>query len=413
MKRILIIGNHTCANRGDAAILRGLITGLENHISSNQIDVMSRYIMAGQYILERKMIDDFVFNEKNKFNFLKRVKNRLSYELILLSFIYPISKRFISFFFSDAQRKFCRLIENYESIIQVGGSFFIDLYGIGQFENLLLSLYKNKDIVLVGHSLGPFKSKIFKRYSKKILPKINKIFVRDTESMQILEKEDLISANITLGSDTAWLIETDKNNNVLDCTLQPIFNDNKVVAITLRNLAPFNSKLNISQEDYENIYIEIIEKLIKLKYKIICISMCTGLDRYNNDDRMIGLKIKNKLSEPDEMFVLMNEYTDVEIGNILSHCHLLIGTRLHSVILSLLYNTPALAITYEHKSKGILEKLNIPDYCFTINDMQLEHFEHKVIDILNRQSFHKNKIKNQVNNEIDHAWLMINQFFKL
>lgn len=413
MKRILIIGNHTCANRGDAAILRGLITGLENHISSNQIDVMSRYIMAGQYILERKMIDDFVFNEKNKFNFLKRVKNRLSYELILLSFIYPISKRFISFFFSDAQRKFCRLIENYESIIQVGGSFFIDLYGIGQFENLLLSLYKNKDIVLVGHSLGPFKSKIFKRYSKKILPKINKIFVRDTESMQILEKEDLISANITLGSDTAWLIETDKNNNVLDCTLQPIFNDNKVVAITLRNLAPFNSKLNISQEDYENIYIEIIEKLIKLKYKIICISMCTGLDRYNNDDRMIGLKIKNKLSEPDEMFVLMNEYTDVEIGNILSHCHLLIGTRLHSVILSLLYNTPALAITYEHKSKGILEKLNIPDYCFTINDMQLEHFEHKVIDILNRQSFHKNKIKDQVNNEIDHAWLMINQFFKL
>ncbi len=39
----LFVGNHTCGNRGDGAILRGLIDSMNAARSDLEIDVISRY----------------------------------------------------------------------------------------------------------------------------------------------------------------------------------------------------------------------------------------------------------------------------------------------------------------------------------------------------------------------------------
>ncbi len=41
--KLLILGNHTCGNRGDSAILRGLIDSITLQDPTAEVDVMSRY----------------------------------------------------------------------------------------------------------------------------------------------------------------------------------------------------------------------------------------------------------------------------------------------------------------------------------------------------------------------------------
>ncbi len=41
--KLLILGNHTCGNRGDSAILRGLLDAIYTLSPETEVDVMSRY----------------------------------------------------------------------------------------------------------------------------------------------------------------------------------------------------------------------------------------------------------------------------------------------------------------------------------------------------------------------------------
>lgn len=41
--KLLILGNHTCGNRGDSAILRGLLDAINILNPHAEVDVMSRY----------------------------------------------------------------------------------------------------------------------------------------------------------------------------------------------------------------------------------------------------------------------------------------------------------------------------------------------------------------------------------
>src|SRR4051812_17150189 len=51
--RLLVVGNHACSNRGDAAILRGLLAGLHARAPEASLDVVSRYPVSAAYVLAR------------------------------------------------------------------------------------------------------------------------------------------------------------------------------------------------------------------------------------------------------------------------------------------------------------------------------------------------------------------------
>lgn len=41
--KLLILGNHTCGNRGDSAIMRGLLDAIRQQAPEAEMDVMSRF----------------------------------------------------------------------------------------------------------------------------------------------------------------------------------------------------------------------------------------------------------------------------------------------------------------------------------------------------------------------------------
>lgn len=373
--KILLVGNHSCGNRGDAAILRGLIDSLESNNNDIELDVVSRFPYSSSYLLSKdikkdklsevKYIGNNIFNKLIKRFFLKILPN---------IYISKINKNGILRFFKlpKKSQEFVNDIKKYDAIIQVGGSFLVDLYGVLQYEHILCSLLAKKPIYLIGHSVGPFDGDQFSAVSSFCLSRVNKLVLRESVSLDIMREYNIDTSKVSDGIDTAFLVnsaDVELYESYVVRHWKSIIQKTKTIALTVRKLAPFDKRLGVSQELYENSIANLIDKLILDGYQVLAVSTCTGIESYDKDDRMICVSIRNKVKYKDSFHIVMDELNDVELGCVLSNCYLTIGTRLHSAIISMNFNTPAIAINYEHKSLGIMNKLGLPDFSVTLDDL--------------------------------------------
>ena len=364
--KLLLIGNHTCGNRGDAAILRGLMAELRLQHPDVIIDAYSRYPVSSSYILDETLtVDPIEQYHDSAASFIDKVYKRFS-------------RRFLGYYLARKLKKedFINLpkhilkqinvMNNYDAVIQVGGSNFVDLYGPAKFESALCALLAKKKLFLIGHSVGPFNSKHYAKLASTVFSRVDELALREQLSHDLMNKSNVSDIKVTKGADTAWIVP--HTPIPLAPHLTELLENKPVIAITLRELAPFDKQLGVTQEQYEQRFADLIDALIQKGYRVVICSTGTGIDSYWRDDRMIALKVK-ALTQNPECHVIMDELNDVQIGSFLSHCKLTIGTRLHSAIISMNFDTPAIAINYEHKSKGIMAQLDMPELSKDINSL--------------------------------------------
>ncbi|HCI6138566.1 TPA: colanic acid biosynthesis pyruvyl transferase WcaK, partial [Klebsiella variicola subsp. variicola] len=369
-----LVGNHTCGNRGDGAILRGLLDSLRKDENSIQVDILSRYAVSSEYLLGESIIQDVLYSSrtKNSGGLFRKFQNKIKNSLlpqVLLS--HARGKGILRYYPLPPQvNQFIRQLHDYDAVIQVGGSFFVDLYGSGQFEHILCSVIAKKPIYLLGHSVGPFENKSFREIAKYAFEQANEIVLREEVSRSLMLKDSFNMKNVIMGVDTAFLVRTDicPNDYMVQHWLN-VINQNKTVAITVRRLAPFDKRLGVTQDEYEQSIADVIDHLISLGYQVIAFSTCTGIESYHNDDRMVALSISKKVKKSSSFYIVMDELNDVQLGSLLSQCEFTIGTRLHSAIISINFGTPAIAINYEHKSLGVMQGLKMDGLSASIKDL--------------------------------------------
>ncbi|EIX9529922.1 TPA: colanic acid biosynthesis pyruvyl transferase WcaK [Klebsiella pneumoniae] len=396
--KLLLVGNHTCGNRGDAAILRGLLNCLRQIDNKIEIDVISRYSISSSYLLNEIVGQDILYSKghANKPGFYAKVKAKIH------NYIMP--KILMAHYKNEGVLKYKKLpphiieftnkVRDYDAVIQVGGSFFVDLYGPAQFEHIFCSLLAKKPIYLVGHSVGPFKNSDFKRIAMFAFKYCNELILRENVSKQLLVSDNFQMDNVTDGVDTAFLVDnnvTSDNDYIID-HWNAIISHNKTVALTVRKLAPFDKRLGVTQEEYELAIAGIIEHILSLGYQVVIFSTCTGIESYNNDDRIVALSVKNKVKNTESVHVVMDEINDIQLGILLSKCSFTIGTRLHSAIISMNFGTPAIAINYEHKSKGIMNSLNVDNLSIDVKNL----FDNVIIERINYLHNNRNEVKNKI-----------------
>ncbi|WMN63450.1 colanic acid biosynthesis pyruvyl transferase WcaK [Vibrio parahaemolyticus] len=410
MTKILIVGNHCCSNRGDAAILRGLIDFIEEEYPNFSVDITSRYVDGAKWFFNNTVHNDILAKEKDKYKSISgKIKNRL-----INNFLLPIyikggidSKKFLP----KSYENFSNFINKYDFVIQVGGSFFVDLYGVSQFEAAAVCIREKKPILMVGHSVGPFKNKNISKIAKDVFKNVDSLILRESVSEEHLYEIGLTHDNFILGGDTAWLINPDKYEFNISPLLSKYVDSRPTIAITVRELAPFDVRLGISQDDYEEKMANLCEYLIGKGYNIIAVSTCTGFDSYHRDDRISALRIGRIINNAERYTVVMDELTDVELGKLLSKCTLTIGTRLHSAILSMRFGTPAFAIYYEHKSLGILKKIGLIEYSVAIHDIATSDFKNIVLRKLENIEHEQEKLASQVHVEAENCKSVIREAF--
>ncbi|HEV8391353.1 MAG TPA: colanic acid biosynthesis pyruvyl transferase WcaK [Dongiaceae bacterium] len=350
--KVLLIGNHACGNRGDGAIARGLIEALEEELPAVEIVMTSRYPVSSAFLLGRPVESDLFDKLKLGSGRVGSLARRaLPYQL-LLAVKNPNGTAHRSLPASVRER--IDYLRGFDAVIQVGGSFFVDLYGVRQFEAPFAAVLAGTPLFLLGHSMGPLGGRTYRAFVRELLLKARRVTIREPISLGVLREARLPLTNVKDGSDTAWLVRrasahlTDRRGR------------KGRVAISVRELAPFHHRLNTTQEAYECAFALLVDALIDDGYEVVAVSTCTGIESYHRDDRISALRVKARVRRSDRLTVIMDELNDVELGQLFSTFDLLVGTRLHSAIIALSFGTPAIAISYEHKSQGTMQQLGLP-----------------------------------------------------
>lgn len=360
---LLLIGNHTCGNRGDAAILRGLLEEIERQHPGTKVTVTSRYPISSAYLLGHPTVSDpfHIWHKRLASGLMGKIKNKVSQYAVPTLMMRAIQTQsgFLLKLLPKSITREVDALHNFDAVIQVGGSFFVDLYGYGQFEYPFAALLAKKPLFLIGHSMGPCEGRLYRRLMATLLSHSD-VALREPVSRQLLAKSELPLGRLTSGGDTAWLVDPRLDKSISLKWLDERVEKRPVVAITVRELAPFDKRLNTTQLAYETAVAKLVNQLIADGYDVLAASTCTGIDSYHRDDRMNALSIGANVREKEHYHVVMDELNDFELGLLFRRCELVIGTRLHSAIISMNFGTPAIAINYEHKSLGIMQQLDMP-----------------------------------------------------
>ncbi|MFC0138800.1 colanic acid biosynthesis pyruvyl transferase WcaK [Erwinia mallotivora] len=399
--KILLVGNHTCGNRGDGAILRGLIDSLGQVKNDLEIDVISRYPVSSGYLLGQTILPDELFLElkKGKNKLADKVRRRLMPKIMMAHIsgrgwhkLLPVPKYL---------RDFSDKLQQYDAVIQVGGSFFVDLYGPLQFEHSLCALLAKKPLFMIGHSVGPFQKKSFNEIANFVFSRVDSLVLRESVSLEMMKRGNITTQKVIPCSDTAFLVRARQveqpGHNLLHW--QQVIAANKTIAITVRKLAPFDKRLGVTQQQYEMAFARVVDAMIERGYQVVALSTCTGIDSYGNDDRMIAITLRDHVKQKDKYHVVMDEFNDLELGMLLAQCHLTIGTRLHSAIISMTFGTPAVAINYEHKSLGVMNQLGLPEMATDVKSLMDGTIINKVNGILDNYDTVKQQVNSAVSEE--------------
>ncbi|MGK0739922.1 colanic acid biosynthesis pyruvyl transferase WcaK [Yokenella regensburgei] len=419
--KLLILGNHTCGNRGDSAILRGLLDAVMTLEPEAEVDVMSRYPVSSSWLLDRPVMGDPLYSQMKQHNNaagvmgrIRKVLRRRYQHQVLLSRVTD-SGKLRNIAIAQGFTDFIRLLSGYDAIVQVGGSFFVDLYGVSQFEHALCTFMAKKPLYMIGHSVGPFQESQFNQLANYVFGNCNALVLRESVSLELMKRSSIDTRKVEMGVDTAWLVAHQEQAFVPSYAVQhwlDLIQAKKTVAITLRELAPFDRRLGTTQEAYEKAFAEVVNRITEEGCQVVALSTCTGIDSYNKDDRMVALKVQKHLRHPERYHVVMDELNDLEMGKLLGACDLTVGTRLHSAIISMNFGTPAIAINYEHKSAGIMQQLGMPEMAIDIRHLLDGSLCAMVSDTLGQLPAINSRLAQAVAIEREHGMQMVQSVLK-
>ncbi|YCA43500.1 polysaccharide pyruvyl transferase family protein [Bacillus sp. JZ8] len=331
--RVGIIGNYGHDNNGDEAILSGILTQLNTLgirkgeiviFSNNPSNTESRYNIKAVPLLHKKG------------NFI-------------LSVLHTVKQSF-------------KIMKDLDLLIIGGGGLLMDMYkrDAPLYSTLgLLGYYAKCRIVIYGVGAGPITTKAGKFFIKTLANKADSISVRDVKSKELL-KAIGIRKEIDIIGDPAFAIEPVQKRSKT--------NELKKVAVTA---VPYFSKQYWPQRDdnkyeaYVKGMAQNLDELIEKKGATITFfstkypqDVEVTREIYDMMTYKQSVRLKDENLHPDEIVKLCAEQD------------LIIGTRLHSLILSVVASTPVLGVGYHHKVEHFLQALGKQEHFVEIGALQ-------------------------------------------
>jgi polysaccharide pyruvyl transferase WcaK-like protein len=237
-----------------------------------------------------------------------------------------------------------------------------------------VGLIFKKNIEFVGIGVTPL-NKIYQKITSFLLNHSNYISVRDNFSKKLLLDYG-VKKNIEVVDDPAESIELYSGNKIP----QKFKGNNKYIFISAKFLLK-KDKINLSEENitFINGMAKVLDKVIDLGHEIIFIPFCYPKNNLAENDLVFYKKLSKKMKNKMDYFKSDNPQI---IKSILSKGKLLIGMRLHSLILgNKLESKKIIALSYDPKVSSYAEKKNI-SYT-NLSNFNKDNFYRKIIEKLN------------------------------
>ena len=225
-----------------------------------------------------------------------------------------------------------------------------------------------KPVVLYAQTIGPFRHKLSRWLTKKILNKVDIITVRDKRSRILLDEMGITNPKIELVADPAILQQTVSPTEAEKLLLAEGLDRGQrpLIGISVLKWTYVNARENKDPQTYYREYVSSIAKLAdylveKIGAGVVFVS--TNFARYNNrdDDVMVAKEVRRQMRHSDKAWVLEKLYSPKELKGIIGQMEMFIASRMHSCIFSTGMAVPTLALNYQFKLYEYMKLLGMEE----------------------------------------------------
>lgn len=353
LKKISILGGNA-RNKGALLMLENTINILR------ESGVETFYIFTPYPSQDKKFIEKYKNTNLNVFLVKWDPKN------IIISYFYSLIK--------SKKTKINSSIFCSDLVLDISGISFVENRGLKYLIynslTVLIPFNLGKKIIKLPQSFGPLNSKFYKFVSRKCLSKCKVIFSRGLISKKTLDEIGIKNIQITDLGFARNIDASDNKTNVIG--IQP--------SIVVKK---YFKKINL---DYEIFLSKLIDKLLKLNFKIIVFPQSYSQiesDYTFNDSIIINMLEKKFLSNNSIEFI-NNDLSLEEIFEIYQKLDICITSRFHGMITSLMSEVPVIVIGWNHKYEEILMDFNLEKFSLDIST-KLEYQVLELLDLINKE----------------------------
>lgn len=274
-------------------------------------------------------------------------------------------------------KEVAKVIKECDILISGGGSLLQDVTSSKNIPYYLaivkIAQFYKKKVVFYSQGIGPVNKKLSRWLIKKVVNKVDAIYVRDNSSKTLLQ-EIGIKKPVGAALDPVLGIEVPE-----DSIIRP---KRKTVGVYIRPWMDENHDRNLISS-----MVPGLVYLIEQGYRICFIPMHYEQDREITKElakavkKSASQKASIEANRVDESVEVLDKMLSIhEVMSYTAGFDMVIGMRLHSLIMAAASRVPVLALSYDPKVTQFMDEMEL-SHCIYTSELGEENFLKEVIDV--------------------------------
>ena len=390
-KKIGLLGPFGGGNLGDAAIQKSMIDNIRQFHPQAEIygfslqpqDTESRHGIPTYPIGKEANFADYCWWRGATENSLssKLTNFLVRWQQTTNSILRKLGSRFI--FGTLESLAWWRAYQNFQflelDLLIVSGGGQLDDYWGGAWGHpftllrwCLFAKMNDTKFLIVSTGAGPIDSFLGKFFTRMTLSLADYRSYRDADSQQYIEEVVGFTSDDPVYADLAFSLPID--------SYQPSPKNSQYQAVV--GIGPMSYyHPETWPEKNRSVYSQYLSKLATFivwltqqQYAVALFPSQTSHDQLAIDD-LQELLIAQQV--PTQQIIQQPIFTVDELMNQLADIDMVVASRFHGVLLSLLMNKPTLALSYHPKIDALMADMGQSDYCLSIDDFEVETMKNK------------------------------------
>lgn len=333
--KIGIVGNYGNDNNGDEAILQSII---------------------GQVIATFQVPSDAITVFSN--NPMQTAKR---YQVMSAPLYYKKGNAVKTFI--ETFRLNRKIVKTFDLLIIGGGGILMDLYKreaplYGSYA--MMAKQAGVPYVIYGCGAGPLHTDLGKWFIRYMCKHADSVSVRDPESAELLQATG-VTREVEVIGDPAFSLKRERDTR----SEQPLKIGVTAVPYYNADYWPEGNELHYNR------YIEGMARNLDALAKEHPVEITFFATKFPQDAN-VTKDIQARMEEHGRTVIIDRNLLPDDLLDIAASQDVIIGTRLHSLILATCTATPIIAVSYHHKVQDFMKMANLEDVSISINDLHEE-----------------------------------------
>lgn len=289
-----------------------------------------------------------------------------------------------------------RWFEESDLVIDLSGDMITEDYGphvtYSHLLPLAMAALVGRPYAVVAQSIGPFR--LMRKPAQWLLRRASVVTVRDTISLEYLVSLGLEPPTVT--ADLAFLLDSDASaaDEAISRGLIP---SGPFVGVSISNLIAHHYVSRSQKASKEKFLSEMAGALSSFSEEhdlpVVLVPQVTG-PKLDKDDRVLSRDLAARMDT--SVTCLEDDLNPDAIKGIIGRATVFVGARMHANIAALSSGVPTVAISYSHKTPGIMNMFGLGGYVIDIGSFSMNTLRYRLDSLMNEREVIAQRLQDEL-----------------